>query len=68
MSVIIFNGYGFRLFGQVSKTQGVGMAIVIYTVQVMLSYLILKKFNQGPLEFVWRKWTYGGTEKKSKAA
>ncbi|MGD7009496.1 DUF418 domain-containing protein [Metabacillus sp. 84] len=68
IAVIIFNGYGFGLFGQLSKTQGVGIAIVIYTVQVVLSYYILKKFNQGPLEFVWRKWTYGGTEKRSKAA
>ncbi|MGD7044764.1 DUF418 domain-containing protein [Jeotgalibacillus proteolyticus] len=68
IAVIIFNGYGFGLFGQVSKTQGVGIAIVIYAVQVVLSYLILKKFNQGPLEFIWRKWTYAGADKQSKAA
>ncbi|MTH55557.1 DUF418 domain-containing protein [Bacillus mangrovi] len=68
IAVSLFNGYGFGLFGQVSKTQGVGIAIVVYSVQVVLSYYILKKFNQGPLEFVWRKWTYGGIKKKSKAA
>ncbi|TFD93670.1 DUF418 domain-containing protein [Jeotgalibacillus sp. R-1-5s-1] len=68
IAVIIFNGYGFGLFGQVSKTQGVLIAIAIYIVQVVLSHLLLKRYNQGPMEFVWRKWTYSRVEKVSKAA
>ncbi|WP_404407876.1 DUF418 domain-containing protein [Jeotgalibacillus malaysiensis] len=68
IAVIIFNGYGFGLFGQVSKTQGVLIAIAIYSVQVVLSHLIMRHFKQGPMEYVWRKWTYSGGEKHSKAA
>ncbi|WP_227397001.1 DUF418 domain-containing protein [Jeotgalibacillus aurantiacus] len=68
IAVIIFNGYGFGLFGQVSKTQGVLIAIAIYSLQVVLSHLLLKRYNQGPMEYVWRKWTYSRVEKVSKAA
>ncbi|WP_166786809.1 DUF418 domain-containing protein [Jeotgalibacillus salarius] len=68
IAVIIFNGYGFGLFGQVSKTQGVLIAIAIYTVQVVLSHVLLKRYKQGPMEYVWKKWTYSGGEKHSKAA
>ncbi|MDZ5712600.1 DUF418 domain-containing protein [Jeotgalibacillus haloalkalitolerans] len=68
IAVIIFNGYGFGLFGQVSKTAGVLIAIAIYSVQVLLSHVLLKRYNQGPMEYVWRKWTYSGGERHSKAA
>ncbi|KIL51595.1 hypothetical protein KP77_11070 [Jeotgalibacillus alimentarius] len=68
IAVIIFNGYGFGLFGQVSKSQGVLIAIAIYSVQVVLSHMLLKRYKQGPMEFVWRKWTYSGEKKHSKAA
>jgi len=67
VAVIIFNGYGLGLFGQVSKGQGVLIAIAIFAVQVVLSHLLLKRFNQGPLEFIWRKWTYSRVEKKREA-
>ncbi|MBM7578187.1 DUF418 domain-containing protein [Jeotgalibacillus terrae] len=68
IAVIIFNGYGFGLFGQVSKSQGVLIAIAIYSIQVVLSHMLLKRYKQGPMEFVWRKWTYSGEKKHSKAA
>lgn len=68
IAVIIFNGYGFGLFGQVSKSQGVLIAIAIYIVQVVLSHVLLKRYKQGPMEYVWRRWTYSGGERHSKAA
>ncbi|WP_167578617.1 DUF418 domain-containing protein [Jeotgalibacillus proteolyticus] len=68
IAVLIFNGYGLGLFGEVSKAQGVLIAIGIYTVQVFLSHQMLKRYKQGPMEFIWRKWTYGNRDSGSKAA
>lgn len=68
IAVIIFNGYGFGLFGQVSKTQGVLIAMAIYAIQVVLSHFLLKRYPQGPMESLWRKWTYSKIQKQSKVA
>ncbi|QQK79513.1 DUF418 domain-containing protein [Salicibibacter cibi] len=60
IGVSIFYGFGLGLFGQVSIGGGFLLAIAIYIIQLILSHFYLKKFKQGPLEYLWRKWTYGG--------
>ncbi|MEB5478374.1 DUF418 domain-containing protein [Shouchella clausii] len=67
VATTIFYGYGFGLFGSVSSSQGLLIAVVIYATQVVLSHLYLKKWKQGPLEALWRKWTYGGGAAKRTA-
>lgn len=67
VATTIFYGYGFGLFGSVSSSQGLLIAIVIYATQVILSHLYLKKWKQGPLEALWRKWTYSGGAAKRTA-
>ncbi|SDC13563.1 DUF418 domain-containing protein [Shouchella lonarensis] len=54
----IFYGYGLGLFGKVSSSQGVLIACIIFACQVILSHFYLKRFKQGPMETLWRKWTY----------
>ncbi|GAK14345.1 DUF418 domain-containing protein [Geomicrobium sp. JCM 19039] len=56
--VIIFHGYGFGLFNQVGSFAGVILSVSVFIIQIGLSTLYLKKFNQGPMEWLWRKWTY----------
>ncbi|GGI38891.1 DUF418 domain-containing protein [Mammaliicoccus stepanovicii] len=56
--VLIFYGIGFSLYGKLSVLTLYIMAIVIFIIQLIISYLYLKKFNQGPLEKIWRKVTY----------
>ena len=56
---LIFNGYGLGLVGQVSAPLGVLLAIVIYTLQIMVSQWWLQRFQYGPLEWLWRSLTYG---------
>lgn len=56
--VFIFHGYGLGLYGQVSSGIGLLLSVGVYVLQVILSTLYLKKFRQGPLEALWRKWTY----------
>ncbi|UJL46270.1 DUF418 domain-containing protein [Virgibacillus sp. NKC19-16] len=58
VAVGIFYGYGAGLFGQVSSSMGFLIALVIYVFQVFVSHFYLKRFKQGPMEWLWRKWTY----------
>ncbi len=59
----IFFSYGFGLYGKVNIWQGILMTIVIYTVQVIWSYLWLKHYRFGPMEWAWRSLTYRKVQK-----
>ncbi|MBY7145007.1 DUF418 domain-containing protein [Virgibacillus sp. NKC19-3] len=61
IAVGLFYGYGAGLFGQVSSSLGFLIALIIYILQVTASHFYLKRFKQGPMESLWRKWTYRGT-------
>ena len=45
---------------KISLTQGVAISLVIYVIQVVLSHYYLQRFQQGPMEALWRRGTYGG--------
>ncbi|NGP45898.1 DUF418 domain-containing protein [Bacillaceae bacterium SIJ1] len=60
VSVFLFYGFGLGLFGRVSVAAGMGIAVTIFILQLLFSVLWLKKYNQGPLENLWRKATYAG--------
>jgi len=55
----IFFGYGLGYWGQLSRTFIVGMAIIFYMLQIIFSQWWMSKLNYGPLEWVWRRLTYG---------
>ncbi|MCX7839949.1 MAG: DUF418 domain-containing protein [Anaerolineae bacterium] len=55
---LIFYGYGLGWFGRVDRATGVGLAIVIYVFQVLLSAWWVKRFRYGPAEWLWRSLTY----------
>ncbi|WP_147804876.1 DUF418 domain-containing protein [Alkalicoccus halolimnae] len=56
--VLIFFGFGFGLYGSVGAFTGMVLAILIYFAQIVFSRVWLTRFNQGPMEALWRKWTY----------
>ncbi|MCJ1748854.1 DUF418 domain-containing protein [Mammaliicoccus sciuri] len=56
--IIIFYGVGFNFYGKLPVLNIYIIGIVIYFVQLIVSYLYLIKFKQGPLEKLWRKVTY----------
>ncbi|MBN4908862.1 DUF418 domain-containing protein [Staphylococcus sp. EG-SA-13] len=56
--IIIFYGVGFNFYGKLPVLNIYIIGIVIYFVQLIMSYLYLMKFKQGPLEKLWRKVTY----------
>jgi len=58
ISVTIFYGYGFALFGTVGALRATLTALGIFFIQIVLSSLWLKYFAYGPVEWIWRQLTY----------
>ncbi|MCD8884062.1 DUF418 domain-containing protein [Mammaliicoccus sciuri] len=56
--IIIFYGVGLNYYGKLPVLTIYIIGIVIYCVQLIVSYLYLLRFKQGPLEKLWRKVTY----------
>lgn len=54
----IFYGYGLAKFNHYSRFELLGIVGAIWIVQLTLSSLYLRKYKQGPLEWIWRKLTY----------
>lgn len=51
-------GGGLKLFGKITLTETYVIALVLFLLQVIFSKLWLMKFNQGPIEYVWKKASY----------
>lgn len=56
---LLFYGYGLGLYGQVSPIWFPLIAVGFVGLQVALSRWWLERFGQGPLEWLWRRFTYG---------
>jgi uncharacterized protein len=54
----IFYGHGLGLFGRVDRVGQLGIVLVIWAVELMVSPLWLTRFQFGPLEWLWRCLTY----------
>ena len=55
----IFYSYGLALFGKVRPSLGLLLTISIFLVQIPLSVWWLRRFQFGPIEWLWRSLTYG---------
>jgi uncharacterized protein len=55
----VFYGWGLGEFGHMSAAHGILLAIGIYAGQAIASTLWLRRFRFGPLEWVWRSFSYG---------
>ena len=54
----IFYGYGFGLFGYVERWQQLILVVAIWLLQIAWSEMWLARFQNGPLEWLWRCATY----------
>ena len=54
----IFYGDGFGLFGAVTRVEQILIVVTIWAVQLTISPLWLRRFQFGPLEWLWRSLTY----------
>jgi uncharacterized protein len=55
---LIFNGYGFGLYGRVPMNLCILGGVGIFALQVWSSRLWLARFRTGPVEWLWRRMTY----------
>jgi len=56
--IILLIGDAFSLKAQIYYTNAIYIATGFIIFQVIISNLWLHHFNYGPLEWLWRKWTY----------
>ena len=59
IGIIIFYGVGFGVGGKVGLLATELIAIGVYSLEACISYVWMKHFNFGPVEWVWRMLTYG---------
>jgi uncharacterized protein len=58
VSTFIFYSYGLRYYGKISLFEGTILAIAIFVVQAAISIFWMKYFYYGPMEWLWRSFTY----------
>lgn len=54
----LFYSYGFGLYGSVGPAAGLGITVLIFSLQLYISPVWLRYFHYGPVEWVWRSLTY----------
>lgn len=55
----LFYGWGLGLSGKVGPAASFGIAIAIYTLQLIACRFWMRRFRFGPVEWVWRTLAYG---------
>jgi len=58
ISTLLFHGYGLGLWGQLSRLDQVLVVLVVFALQVVVSRWWLARFRYGPMEWLWRGFTY----------
>ena len=58
IGIILFYGIGFGWAQQFGPLAWTILAVIIFTVEVIVSSIWLKYFRFGPLEWIWRSFTY----------
>ena len=54
----IFYGFGFGMFGKISRVTQIEVVMAIWSAQLILSSIWMRHFQFGPLEWLWRSLTY----------
>ena len=59
MTMIFYGGRGLGLFGQLDRPAIFAIVVGVWLAQILISRLWLARFSMGPLEWVWRRLSYG---------
>jgi len=59
MSTLFYMPWGPRLMGQVDYPAQWAIVVAVWTLQLIWSPLWLSRFRMGPLEWLWRRLSYG---------
>ena len=55
---VLFNAYGFKLYGQLERYETYLVVLYIWIFQIIISNLWMRYFLFGPFEWAWRSLTY----------
>jgi uncharacterized protein len=58
LCALIFYGFGFGLFGKLERYQLIFVVLFVWGINILFSFLWLKRFQMGPMEWIWRILTY----------
>lgn len=58
VGTLVFYGYGLGLWGQVARAWQVLGVVAVFALQLQLSRWWLARFRYGPVEWLWRAFTY----------
>lgn len=59
LCMLLFYGYGLGLSGRLTLLESFVPVVGIYGFQIVFSNWWLSRYRQGPIEWLWRRWTYG---------
>lgn len=59
MTTLFWGGRGFGLFGEVDRVTLWGIVVAVWVLQLIWSPLWLARLQMGPLEWLWRRLSYG---------
>ncbi len=62
LRVGLFYGYGLGFYGRIGPVPLVGVALAFFPLQILFSQWWLGRFRFGPVEWVWRSFTYGAPQ------
>jgi len=68
MTTIFYGGRGFGLWGEVDRITLWAIVLAVWAVQLIWSPLWLSRFSMGPLEWIWRRLSYGKPVSMAKQA
>lgn len=60
LGTAVFYSWGLGLYGRTGPAFQLTVAVVIFSAQIVASAVWLRRFRYGPVEWLWRKVTYGG--------
>jgi uncharacterized protein len=64
----LFYGYGLGFFGRLGASTALAFGVAVYVAQVIFSRWWLKRYQFGPVEWLWRTLMYGHLQPMSRFA
>ena len=63
----IFYGFGLGQYGRMPLDLALALGVLLFALQVISSRWWLARFSIGPVEWLWRRLSYGGIRKRAQA-
>jgi len=64
MGSFIFYNWGLGMYEKLGITASLFVGIGLFIIQYTFCYFWFKRFNHGPLEYIWKKATWIGAKRK----